>query len=35
MSLLKFLKRCPRMSMRGDWGESNKIAEELNLDREG
>ena len=21
--------------MRGDWGESNKMAEELNLDREG
>ena len=35
MSLLKLLKRCARRSMRGDWGESNKMAEELNLDREG
>ena len=35
MSLLKLLKRCSRRSMRVDWGESNKMAEELNLDREG
>ena len=35
MSLLKLLKRCARRSMRGNWGVSNKMAEELNLDREG
>ena len=35
MSLLKLLKRCARMSMRGNWGESIKMAKELNLDREG
>ena len=32
---MSLLKRCARMSMRGDWGESNKMPEELNLDREG
>ena len=31
MSLLKLLKRRALRSMRGDWEESNKMAEELNL----